>query len=283
MIGFDARWACDVFRPVYNRTDGVDGRVAIEVNPSIAHDTAKTVAELRALHWLIARPTGMIKIPVTDAGLGAITGATVVDVRTIRSVASPFVSRVDTEMDRRLSKIGTVEAQAPRGGSGIANARLAYEHDGAVIASPRRRQLEAREATRQRPPWASMGVTNSAYPDTVYVAQAVGPTRSTRCRRRPWMRSDHARISTDTIQSSYEDAAAILEVLPRVSVDDEDVMSTLTRDGVRNLSTRRMTYLPISQRPCAPRANAGLGCTRHNHRPQSWPTARLLKDDHIGI
>jgi transaldolase len=189
MIGFDARWACDVFRPVYNRTDGVDGRIAIEVNPSVAHDTAKTVAELRALHWLIARPTGMIKIPVTDAGLGAITGATVVDVRTIRSVASPFVSRVDTEMDRRLSKIGTVEAQAPRGGSGIANARLAYEHDEAVIASPRRRQLEAREATRQRPPWASRGVTNSAYPDTVYVAQAVGPTRSTRCRRRPWMRS----------------------------------------------------------------------------------------------
>ena len=95
--------------------------------------------------------------------------------------------------------------------------------------------------------------------------------------------ADHARISTDTIQSSYEDAAAILEVLPRVSVDDEDIMSTLTRDGVRNLSTRRMTYLPISLRPCAPRANAGLGCTRHNHRPQSWPTARLLKDDHIGI
>ena len=95
--------------------------------------------------------------------------------------------------------------------------------------------------------------------------------------------ADHAQIGTDTIPSSYEEAAAVLEALPRVGVDHEDVMSALERDGVQSLSTPGMTCLPISRRPCAPRVSTGLGCSRNNHRPQSWPTARLLKDDRIGI
>src|SRR3954453_18829262 len=183
LIGYDVRWACDVLRPVYDRSDGLDGYVSIEVDPSVAHDTGKTVAEARALQWLIARPNAMIKIPATDPGLAAITAATAegisvnvtlvfglaryaavidaylsgleraaaagVDLRTIRSVASLFVSRVDTEVDRRLIKIATPDAQALLGKAGIANARVAYKHYEAVIATPRWRRLEERGATRQ--------------------------------------------------------------------------------------------------------------------------------------
>jgi transaldolase len=268
MIGYDVRWACDVLRPVYNRTGGVDGQVSLEVDPRVAHDTAKTVAEARALQWLIARPNVMIKIPGTDAGLGAITAATAegisvnvtlvfglkryaavidaylggleraatagVDPTTIRSVASLFVPRVDTEIDALLDKIGTGEVQALRGRSGIANARLAHEHYEAVIASPRWRQLEARGATRQRPLWASTGVKNPTYPDTMYVTQLVAPdTVNTMPEATLDAVADHAEFGTDTIQSGYEEAAAVLEALPHVGVDYEDVISTLERDGVQ--------------------------------------------------
>jgi transaldolase len=249
MIGYDVRWACDVLRPVFDRADGVDGRVSIEVDPRVAHDTAKTVAEARASQWLINRPNVMIKMPATDAGLNAIAAATAagisvnvtlvfglkryaavidaylggleqaattgVDLTTIRSVASLFVSRVDTEIGARLNRMGTVEARALRGKSGIANARLAYEHCEAVIASPRWRQLEARGATRQRPIWASTGVKNPAYPDMMYVTQLVGPdTVNTMPEATLAAVADHARIGKDTIQSSYEEAAAVLETLP---------------------------------------------------------------------
>ena len=161
-----------------------------------------------------------------------------VDLTTIRSVASLFVSRVDTEMDSRLDKIGTVEAQALRGKSGIANARLAYEHYEALIASPRWRQLEARGATRQRPLWASTGVKTPAYPDTMYVTQLVAPdTVNTMPEATLDAVADHAAFGTDTIRSGYEEAAAlleaVLEALPHVGVDYEDVTSTLERDGVQ--------------------------------------------------
>src|SRR3954468_6420660 len=268
MIGYDVRWACDVLRPVHDRTGGLDGYVSIEVDPSVAHDTEKTLAEARALHWLIARPNVMVKIPATDAGLAAITAATAegigvnvtlvfgltryaavidaylsgleraaaagVDLRTIRSVASVFVSRVDTEIDGRLDKVGTVDARALLGKAGIATARLAYEHYEAVIATPRWRRLEARGATRQRPLWASTGVKNPAYPDTKYVTQLVAPdTVNTMPEATLHAVADHAEIGPDTIQSGYEDATAVLEALPRVGVDYEDAMSTLERDGVQ--------------------------------------------------
>jgi transaldolase len=268
LIGYDVRWACDVLRPVYDRTGGLDGYVSIEVDPSVAHDAEKTVAEARALHWLIARPNVMIKIPATDAGLAAITAATAegisvnvtlvfgltryaavidaylsgleraaaagVDLRTIRSVASLFVSRVDTEIDGRLDKVGTADAHALLGKAGIANARLAYQHYEAVIATPRWRRLEAQGATRQRPLWASTGVKNPAYPDTMYVTQLVAPdTVNTMPEATLHAVADHAEFGTDAIQSSYEDAATVLEALPRVGVDYENAMSTLERDGVQ--------------------------------------------------
>jgi transaldolase len=268
MIGYDVRWACDVLRPVYDRTGGLDGYVSIEVDPSVAHDTEKTVAEARALHWLIARPNVMIKIPATDAGLAAITATTAegisvnvtlvfglrryaavidaylsgleraaaagLDLRTIRSVASLFVSRVETEIDGRLDKVGTADAHALLGKAGIANARLAYQHYEAVIATPRWRRLEAQGATRQRPLWASTGVKNPAYPDTMYVTELVAPdTVSTMPDATLHAAADHAEFGTDTIQSSYEDAATVIEALPGVGVDYENAMSTLERDGAQ--------------------------------------------------
>jgi transaldolase len=268
LIGYDVRWACDVLRPVYDRSDGLDGYVSIEVDPSVAHDTGKTVAEARALQWLIARPNVMIKIPATEAGLAAIAAATAegisvnvtlvfgltryaavidaylggleraaaagLDLRTIRSVASLFVSRVDTEIDGRLNKVGTADAQALLGRAGIANARLAYKHYEAVIATPRWRRLEERGATRQRPLWASTGVKNSAYPDTMYVTQLVAPdTVNTMPDATLDAVADHAEIGSGTIHSSYEDATTVLEALPRVGIDYEDAMNTLERDGVQ--------------------------------------------------
>lgn len=268
LIGYDVRWACDVLRPVYDRSDGRDGYVSIEVDPSVAHDADKTVAEARALHGLIARPNVMIKIPATDAGLDAITAATAegisvnvtlifgltryaavidaylsgleraaaagVDLRTIRSVASLFVSRVDTEIDRRLDRVGTVDARALLGRAGIANARLAYKHHEAVTATPRWRRLEERGATRQRPLWASTGVKNSAYPDTMYVTQLVAPdVVNTMPEATLHAVADHAEFGTDPIQSSYEDATTVLEALPRVGIDYEHAMTTLEREGVQ--------------------------------------------------
>src|SRR6266699_922430 len=168
---YDSRWACDVLRPVYDATSGTDGRVSLEVDPRIARDTAKTIAEARALWWLVDRPNLFIKIPATEQGLPAITqclsegisiNVTLIfalerygqvidaffagmeqarqaghDLATIASVASFFVSRVDTEVDRRLDKIGTPEAEALRGKAAIANARLAYELYEERFATPR--------------------------------------------------------------------------------------------------------------------------------------------------
>jgi transaldolase len=206
---YDIRWACDVLRPEYDATDGLDGRVSIEVDPRIAMDTGKTIAEARALWWMVDRPNLFIKIPATLAGLAAITqclsegisvNVTLIfslerygqvidafmagleqaadagrDLSRLTSVASFFVSRVDTEVDRRLDKIGTAEAQALRGQAAIANARLAYQLFEEMSATPRWEALKARGARPQRPLWASTSVKDPAYPDTRYVTDLVAP------------------------------------------------------------------------------------------------------------
>src|SRR5246127_2367335 len=200
---YDIRWACDVLRPVYDATSGVDGRVSIEVDPRIARDSAKTIAEARALWWLVDRPNLFIKIPATEQGLPAITqclsegisinvtlifslersgqvidaffagmeqaGQAGHDLATIASVASFFVSRVDTEVDRRLDKIGTPEAAALRGKAAIANARLAYQRYEQALSTRRWKSLERAGARPQRPLWASTSVKDPAYEDTRYV------------------------------------------------------------------------------------------------------------------
>ncbi len=186
---YDIRWACDVLRPAYDATNGLDGRVSLEVDPRLAKNTAATIAEARALWWMVDRPNLFIKIPATLEGLPAITQAisegisvnvTLIfslerhgavidaymagleqalanghDISQIRSVASFFVSRVDTEVDGRLDKLGTSEAKALRGKAAIANARLAYELFENKCAEERWRALAAQGANVQRPLWAS--------------------------------------------------------------------------------------------------------------------------------
>jgi transaldolase len=267
MIAHDVRAVCDLLRPVYDRTDGLDGRVSIEVDPLLAVDTDRTVAEARLLWWLVDRPNLMIKIPATAEGLPAITAclaegisvnvtlifslqryaavvdayltgleqarANGLDVSTISSVASFFVSRVDTEVDRRLDKIGTAEAVALRGKAAIANARLAYQHFEEVLASPRWTALEAFDARPQRPLWASTGVKDPAYDPTRYVVELVAPhTVNTMPEPTLHAVADAGVVRGDTVRGSYQDARAVLDALGKVGVDYDDVVAALERDGV---------------------------------------------------
>src|SRR2546421_1147381 len=209
MTTYDVRWACDVMRPAYDASRGVDGRVSIEVDPRVAGDTARTVAEAKALWWLVDRPNLFIKIPATKEGLPAITqclsegisiNVTLIfslerygqvmdaflagleqaaqaghDLSSIASVASFFVSRMDTEVDKRLDKLGTPEAAALRGKAAIANARLAYELYEETFATTRWEALRRAGARPQRPLWASTSTKDPAYPDTMYVEELVAP------------------------------------------------------------------------------------------------------------
>ncbi len=224
---------------MYDITDGVDGRVSIEVDPRIAKDTAKTIAEARALWWLVDRPNLFIKIPATVEGLPAITAAlaegisvnvTLIfslerygqvidafmagleqaleagrDISGLASVASFFVSRVDTEVDRRLDKIGTPEAAALRGKAAIANARLAYELYEQRIATPRWQALREAGAKVQRPLWASTSTKDPAYDDTMYVVELVAPdTVNTMPESTLRATADHAKLRGDTIHGTYD-------------------------------------------------------------------------------
>lgn len=268
LTAYDVRWACDVLRDVHERTGGLDGRVSIEVDPRVADDAEKTIAEARALWWLVARPNAMIKIPATRAGLAAIAAATAegisvnvtlifgldrydevmaayltgleqavaagVDVSTIRSVASFFVSRIDTEVDARLNVIGSEPARALCGQVGVANARLAYQRYEAMIRSERWRRLEAAGAHRQRPLWASTGVKNPAYSDTLYVTSLIAAdTVNTMPEATLDAVADHGRIEAGAITSAYAQAAGVLPELARLGIEYDDVVERLERQGVR--------------------------------------------------
>ncbi|MFZ5852646.1 MAG: transaldolase [Actinomycetota bacterium] len=264
---YDVRWACDVLRPVYHATGGRDGRVSIEVDPRLAHDTATTVAEARQLWWLVDRPNLFVKIPATVEGLPAISQAlaegisvnvTLIfglgryrqvldafaegmerarvaghDLAGIASVASFFVSRVDTEVDARLDKIGTPEAAAARGTAAIANARLAYQVFEEFSAGPRWAALAAAGARPQRPLWASTGVKDPAYDDTRYVVELVAPgTVNTMPQATLDAVADHGRLRGDTVRGSYPEAQATLDRLAALGVDYDDVVATLETEGV---------------------------------------------------
>jgi transaldolase len=268
LMAFDIRWACDVLRPVYDATGGVDGRVSIEVDPRLAHDTARTIAEAKGLWWLVDRPNVMIKIPAMAEGMPAITAATAaginvnvtlifgldrydevmdayltglegaqaagIDLSTIRSVASFFVSRVDTEVDKRLDKIGTDEAKALRGKAGIANARLAYERYEKVLASDRWQALEAAGANRQRPLWASTGVKDPAYDDTMYVVElAVADTVNTMPEATLDAVADHAKLRGDAVHGTYDDARAVIDGLAGLGIGYDEVIEVLETEGVQ--------------------------------------------------
>jgi transaldolase len=269
---FDVRWACDVLRPVHDASGGVDGWVSIEVDPRLAHHTEATVAEARQLWWLVDRPNLFIKIPATIAGLPAITqclaeginiNVTLIfsrrryvevmdafltgveharaarrDLTRLASVASFFVSRVDTEIDHRLDALGTVEAKRIRGLAAVANARLAFQAYDEVFTSARWRALAQAGGRPQRPLWASTGVKDPAYSDTRYVVDLVAdgvvntmPEATLRAI------ADHGAVHGDTIRARYDQAAAVMTALADLGIDQDDVMNTLERGGLRTFET----------------------------------------------
>jgi len=264
---FDVRWACDVLRPVYDATGGLDGRVSIEVDPRLAHDTQTTIAEARALWWLVDRPNLFVKIPAARQGLPAIAAClaegisinvTLIfslgrydavrgafldgmerarqagrDLSSLASVASFFVSRVDTEVDERLDKIGTPAALALRGKAAIANARLAYQHYERLIGSPRWAALQAAGARPQRPLWASTSVKNPAYPDTRYVSDLIAPdVINTMPESTLRAFADHGQVVADSIRPYYDDARQVLSQLQAIGIDYEEVTQGLEDQGV---------------------------------------------------
>ncbi|MGW3355034.1 transaldolase [Streptomyces bungoensis] len=275
MTTADVRDAADVLREVYDATDGRDGRVSIEVDPRLAHDERATVAEARQLAWLVDRPNVMVKIPATKAGLPAITeviglGISVnvtlifsleryravmdaylsglekakergLDLSKIHSVASFFVSRVDTEIDKRLTALGTDEALALKGRAALANARLAYEAYEEVFGSAgasaqpsaRWSTLESAGANRQRPLWASTGVKDPAYKDTLYVDELVAPgTVNTMPEATLRAAADHGDITGDTVTGGYDRARADLAAVERLGISYDEVVRQLEDEGV---------------------------------------------------
>ncbi|WP_030670396.1 transaldolase [Streptomyces rimosus] len=263
----DVRDAADILRPVFDATDGQDGRVSIEVDPRLAHNTRATVAEAKQLAWLVDRPNALIKIPATKAGLPAITetiarGISVnvtlifsleryravmdayleglekakaagLDLSKIQSVASFFVSRVDTETDKRLDAIGTDEAKALKGKAAVANARLAYQAYEEVFSSDRWAALEKAHANKQRPLWASTGVKDPSLKDTMYVEELVAPnTVNTMPEATLEATGDHGEISGDKVRGSYEQAQADLDALAKIGISYDDVVQVLEDEGV---------------------------------------------------
>ncbi|GHG09274.1 transaldolase [Streptomyces hydrogenans] len=263
----DVRDAADILRPVFDATDGQDGRVSIEVDPRLAHETVATIAEAKQLAWLVDRPNTLIKIPATKAGLPAITeviglGISVnvtlifsleryravmdaylaglekarergLDLSEIHSVASFFVSRVDTEIDKRLDGIGTDEAEALKGKAALANARLAYEAYEEVFSSERWAALDKAQANKQRPLWASTGVKDPAYKDTLYVVDLVAPgTVNTMPEATMEATADHGEVTGDTIRGTYEQSRAELAAVEKLGISYDDVVQLLEDEGV---------------------------------------------------
>ncbi|GGT12057.1 transaldolase [Streptomyces chromofuscus] len=263
----DVRDAADILRPVFDATGGKDGRVSIEVDPRLAHNTRATVAEARQLAWLVDRPNTLIKIPATKAGLPAITetignGISVnvtlifsleryrevmdaylsglekakergLDLSKIHSVASFFVSRVDTEIDKRIDALGTDEAKALRGRAAVANARLAYQAYEEVFSSDRWSPLENAGANKQRPLWASTGVKDKAYKATMYVDDLVAQnTVNTMPEATLLATEEHGEITGNTIAGTYEQARADLDAIEQLGIKYDDVVQLLEDEGV---------------------------------------------------
>ena len=263
----DVANASDIFRPVYDATAGQDGRVSIEVEPGLAHDAAGTVKQAHELWAKVNKPNAMIKIPATIAGLEAIaeaTGAGIsvnvtlifslerhravinayltglekakaagIDLSTIHSVASFFVSRVDTEVDKRLVAIGTDDALALKSKAGIANARLAYQVYEQAFDSERAKVLLAAGANKQRPLWASTGVKDPSLPDTLYGTElAVGETVNTMPEKTLEATFDHGVITGDNVTGNYDAANITLDALDRLGISYDEVTALLEKEGV---------------------------------------------------
>jgi len=266
----DVRNACDAFMPVFEATGHTDGRVSIEVAPGLAHDTEATIAQAAALWAKVDRPNLLIKIPGTPEGCPAIrdtlaagisVNVTLIfgldqyadvmnayidgieaaqrnghDISQIHSVASFFVSRVDTEIDKRLDALGGHDDLLGR--AGVANARAAYEAYERFFSGPRWEALAAAGATVQRPLWASTGVKNPAYRDTMYVDDlVVADTVNTMPEKTMDAVADHGEINGDQVHPHYDDARAVLAALGDAGVDYDDVIDVLIKEGVDKFVT----------------------------------------------
>jgi transaldolase len=264
---YDIRWGADVLRGVYDSSAGVDGRVSLEVDPRLANETDKTIAEAKQLWWLVDRPNMYIKIPATPAGVPAITATlaqgisvnvTLIfslarygevidaymagleqaaanghDISTIASVASFFVSRVDTEVDKRLNAIGTPEAHALKSKAAIANARLAYELYEQRLDTDRWRALAAKGAKVQRPLWASTSTKDPSLPDTLYVIDlVVKDTVNTMPEATLRATADHGVLQGDTVHGTYDESRALFASLEALGVHYDDVVQVLEDEGV---------------------------------------------------
>lgn len=265
----DINGACDVFESVYDASEGADGFVSVEVDPGLANDSAGTETSARHLHETIARRNLMVKIPATAAGLAPIeqmiaegrnVNVTLIfsleryqavmdayvngletyaatldddgDLSGVASVASFFISRVDTEVDRRLDEIGTDEALALRGKAAVAQGKLAYQQFLATFSGPRWEALAARGARVQRPLWASTSTKNPDYPDTLYVDELIGAdTVNTLPEATIEAFADHGTVGS-TIERGLDEAKAAWAGLTGAGVDLDDVAETLEREGV---------------------------------------------------
>ena len=264
----DVQQACDVFSGTWEHTGGVDGRVSLEVDPRLAHETEKTVAQALDLWKAVDRPNLLVKIPATEQGLPAITRAiaegvsvnvTLIfsverykavmdayiagleqaldngqDIARIHSVGSFFVSRVDTEIDKRLEKIGTDEALALRGKAGIANSQLAFAAYQQAFSGPRWEALAARGGHAQRPLWASTGVKNPDYPDTLYVTGlTVANTVNTMPEKTLKAFADHGEVTGDTVTGTAAQAQQVFDDLSAAGIDLDEVYLLLEDEGVQ--------------------------------------------------
>ena len=263
----DVTAACDIFRPVYDRTHGIDGRVSIEVEPGLAHDAAGTVTQAQELWAKVNRPNAMIKIPATVEGLEAMTAtialgisvnvtlifslerhrqvinaylsglekakAAGIDLSTIHSVASFFVSRVDTEINGRLEVIGTDTALSLKSKAGVANAQLAYQVYEEAFSTERALGLISAGANKQRPLWASTGVKDPALPDTLYVTNLVAPeVVNTMPEKTLEATLDHGVIPANSVSGAYDEANRVLDALADEGVSYNDVTQALEAEGV---------------------------------------------------
>src|SRR5579862_2351608 len=264
----DIRDACDVLKPAYDASDGVDGYVSMEVEPGIAYDTDRTFEQARWIAKEVDRPNLYVKIPATVPGLPAIEDCTahgtsinitlifsldrykaVVeaylrglerlvagggDPSQVHSVASFFVSRVDTEADKRLAAVGNTALQ---GQLAIANAKLAYEHFLEAFSGPRWEYLEGKGATKQRCLWASTSTKNPAYRDVIYVEELIGPdTVNTMPLETIEAFQDHGEVRGDTVLEGLDEARALIGKLREVGVDYDDVVTVLEAEGVQKFS-----------------------------------------------
>ena len=268
----DVRDACDLFASTAEATGGVDGRVSIAVDPGLASDTEATSTQAKQLAALVDRPNAYIKIPATLEGLPSIT-ATIAegisvnvtlifsldryravieayiagleqaaeagkDLSAIQSVASFFVSRVDAEVDQRLDTIGSAEATALKGKAAIANARLAWALFDSVTSgedelAARWAAVAGKGANPQRPLWASTGVKDPSYPDTLYVTElVVADTVNTMPEKTMEAFADHGEVTGDTVSGAAEDARTTMAALAEVGIDFDDVVAVLEDEGV---------------------------------------------------